>query len=320
LNTELQGVITKLENRQGTWTESDYSRDVLSGVYSSLPGSSAYTETFLSIERELYKKGGFYETTDLSNKFHLDVERKMKKFSEYAVDGGAYVYMDGRTVEVGNIDLDNLNAKPSTPSSTIAKQWEDPAYRGWYMLKYNEYVLDRVMGSPSNSVDNFDVWAANNTITQQEITDMAPYEHANADAEHQKTPPTYTKLDKAIIKAFEDAVDDLERDIPEFEAQKARDFLTATGVSARSTGILAVYVKNGTNYSKLFGMSSSVSQKTTKKAQQLVIRNLVERRLMRNEILANPDAYFADSVSWTQELKMKYPGIIKWPIIGSLIK
>jgi len=304
LNTELQGVITKLENRQGTWTESDYSRDVLSGVYSSLPGSSAYTETFLSIERELYKKGGFYETTDLSNKFHLDVERRMKKFSEYAVDGGAYTYMDGGTVEVGNIDLDNLNAKPAAPSATITNQWEDSAYRGWYMLKYNDYVLDRVMGDPSNLVDNFDVWAANNTIAQKEITDMAPYEHDVASA---PIMTNKTKLEEAVAKAMSEMLSEIIADnSTDLNIAAVNSILYEpfkAGMNEANVGFLIPYnsIILSYNYSRLRDFADTIKSFNRKTQEKLIHEKAKE--VLLYEMDKHPTKYFKPGVDWKTKIK-----------------
>jgi len=254
----------------------------------------------------LYKKGGFYETTDLSNKFHLDVERRMKKFSEYAVDGGAYTYMNGGTVEVGNIDLDNLNAKPSAPSSTIAKQWEDPAYRGWYMLKYNDYVLERVMGSPSNLVDNFDAWATNNTITQKEITDMAPYEH-------DVTLATLTKLDEAIKKKMEDVMYALDGEFPNtLNTTAVNDLIGDPSQIVFVTNPLDIMnapffsslssIVAGTKKFKIRSESDSIALLKGRKAQDKAINKFVKENFLK-KIMDENKVYFYTTQSTFDDIK-----------------
>lgn len=336
MNGALKGVIAAMESYQSTnkpWTAEAYATNVLSPIRGSLPGSQAYKDTFAEVERKSYAQGGRIETTDLNQEFHDKVEARMKRFSEYAMDGGSYTFkvIQGSTeVELtGAVDLDNITTK--TPlyarntatavvgQGVLAEEWKDPNMRAWYMLRYNDYVLNKVM-SDSPQIDGFDVWAAENGISTGEIANMEPYDHTNADTEH--AADRLTKLDEAVKKAFEAAVYDLERDIPGFKASNAKDFLNATGTTILDTGLLAVYKDSMSDnkVSELYTMSKDVSSKRSRKAQQVAIQKLVDERLLRDEIFSNTSKYFAEPVSWTTEFKMKHPSIINWPVIGHLLR
>ena len=337
MNSDLQGVLTALESHNGggkAWTAEEYASQVLSPIRGSIPGSTAYREAFQKIERESYALGGPVETTDWSEEFHNKVEARMKKFSEYAVDGGLYTFtvvdaVGGTFEHFETIDLDNLttttpkyarNAAGAVPGQDIlAEEWKDPGMRGWYMLKYNDYVLRKVMSDAPN-IQGFDVWAAENGISSSEIAEMQPFDNANADAEH--AAGRLTALDKAVVKAFDDTVDQLERDIPGFKADVARQFLRNGSSDPLIAGILDSYQVAGqpNRSSELYAMSMGLSGKRFRKAQQETIRKLVDEKLLRDEIFKHTNRYFSEPVSWTNEFKMNHPWIINWPVIGGLFR
>lgn len=285
---------TDLKRSGEDWERTQFMLGVLDKIRQGDGKSSQYTLARTDLEYMLYQTNlpGWATGSDLNENSHMAVGKMLNVFAYY-------------TAHLDSSNLDKLTYPPTPTSGTPSS---DPALEGHFILRYLDFVKDRIINEPSNflkgqsldpslipgptdarwKIPEFEAWK-NSSEGRYDALDpldnKPPFEHKQEDHYN----GNHTELDKEMKRRLETAKDRVIDVVKEdLNLVALEDYFNSEDPD--NLGIFVIFEREdlpGVNQSGLW-------EKTNPIARVAGSKRSVQVRLMQNEVNEFIDYIFSE--------------------------